>query len=188
MGEVPWRMEEMRQKSGEGALKLAKQRNCNSFHPLCFAGWLTHHTGVVAVSEGSLSFLLSECFPHVLEQHSLALQRTAVPAVAPLMHLFHQPRGVPGPVAWSRECITLYLFQSKYIFFNGGNPDAVLWLLWAGRAVVTSQQARGQCSSCCVLSSLSMLWLQVNTSDVGLTGQIKVKSEGLGQVSLLCVS
>lgn len=55
--------------------------------------------------------------PHVLEQHSLALQRTAVPAVAPLMHLFHQPRGVPGPVAWSRECITLYLFQSKHIFF-----------------------------------------------------------------------
>lgn len=129
-GKLPWRMEEMRQKSREGALKLARQRNCNSFHPLCFAGWLTHHTEAVAVSEGSLSLLLSECSPQCPGATHFSSAEKAVPAVAPLMHLSHQPRGVPGPAAQSRECITLCFF--------------LWWKSWCCALAALSRQGRGQ--------------------------------------------
>lgn len=149
---LPWRMEEMRQKSREGALKLARQRNCNSFHPLCFAGWLTHHTEAVAVSEGSLSLLLSECYPQCPGATQFSSAEKAVPAVALLMHLSHQPREVPGPAAQSRECITLclFLFVVEILMLCSGYSEQAGQLSHLSREEVSI-------GWCCVLSSL--FWL-----------------------------
>lgn len=75
--------------------------------------------------------------PSVLEQHNLALQRKQC-------HLW-LPRCIcpisPGECQGQRHKVGN---ASHCVSFCGGNPDVVLWLLWAGRAVVTPQQGRGQ--------------------------------------------